>query len=173
MIDSLLNKFSSRNEFEYFFRFTKLADNFEKLWRMKSLARESLREWLVANDVEQTISENTANACSELIENSIKYGLQDEESLVLIGIKKPLITIETLNKSTVEQKNLLGDFINEVTHSEKKIAELYLEKVQKAILSNESQLGLVKIMMETEGTVELVAHDEENIAHVKIEIKIK
>ncbi len=172
MTTNLSYKITSRNEFEYFFKFTKLSQNFDKLWRMKSLARESVKEWLIANDVAPTTSEDTANSCSELIENSIKYSMEKEESLVLIGINKPVITIETLNKSEVDQKEKLLTFVNEILTSSKKITEIYLEKVQKSVLSGESQLGIVKIIMETKGDIKLIEHEENDIVHVKVTINV-
>ncbi len=165
-------KATARNEFEYFFKFKKLSPNFDKLWKMKSLARESLKGWLVASEVNPSIAEDTANACSELIENCIKFSKEQEEAQVLITINKPVITIETINKSEASQKQKFIGFINEISNSSQQITEIYLERVKKSVLSGESQLGIVKIIMETKGDVKVLDHKDDDAVHLAVTINL-
>ncbi len=70
---------------------------------MKSLTRKSVREWLLIQDIDYVMSDNIANACSELIENCIKYSIENEESYEIIKIQKHRVIVETFNISEQEQ----------------------------------------------------------------------
>ena len=54
-----------RYNFAYTFQFYKIEERFGKLWQMKTSARESLKDWLLASDISPQISGKCANACSE------------------------------------------------------------------------------------------------------------
>lgn len=158
-------------DFEYFFKFIKNDSNFNELWRMKSLARETLKEWLIATHLDVETAENCANACSELIENCIKFSLVDEYSYVLILVDNDKITVETINKSEEEkikilQKNfdcLLNKDIDDIT-------DMYITKLTENTTENseKSQLGIIKIKLETNADFQLVKRDEKNIVHIKL-----
>jgi hypothetical protein len=158
-----------QNDFEYFFRFKKGQTNFDELWRMKSSARESLREWLMAVHTEPQNAEIIANASSELIENCIKYSLVDAFSFVYIHVEDRVINIETVNKTSEEQREKIKAFLEYINKREKKAAELYIEKISESLISGNSQLGLLKILMETNGSIELLENNTENdIVHLKV-----
>ncbi len=140
---------------------------------MKSLARESLKGWLTANNVNPDLAENTANSCSELIENTIKYSVENETISVLIALNKPDILIETINVSDEEQKEKLLRYYDNLQSSSKNLSDLFLEKLQHCTTLVKSQLGLIKIILETGGKVELLEVEKNNIVHVKLSIKIQ
>ncbi len=161
-------------EFEYFFRFKKESDNFEELWRMKSTAREALNEWLIGIHISVSVSEIIANAASELIENCIKYSIIGASSFVLIHVFKKVITIETVNIAEADQKESVVNFIDYINNSNKPTSEIYLEKITESITSNKSQLGLLKIKMETDGEVSIckTIQDKENVVHLCVEMPL-
>jgi hypothetical protein len=161
------------NDFEYFFKFKKTDTNFEDLWRMKSTARESLREWLLAIHTSPHLSEVISNSASELIENCIKYSHEETLSFVLIRVDGRIVTIETVNQSEPEELASVREFIRAIHLGEKTPAEMYVEKISESLQSGKSQLGLLRILMETEGTLELVEDaEQEKEVHLLVTIKV-
>ena len=59
--------------FTYRYAFIKSENNFKDLWRLKTTTREALRAWLMAGKASGERGDAIAGACSELMENSIKY----------------------------------------------------------------------------------------------------
>lgn len=167
-----LKKFEGK-DFEYFFKFVKLEDNFNDLWRMKAIARESLKEWLVSAHINVGVAENCANACSELIENCIKFTIIDKSSFILIDIVGEDIKIETVNWTEHEKKLELIEFIEGISKPDTDIQELYVERVRESILSEKSQLGLIKILMETKGKIQILRKEDDECVHLLLQINAK
>ena len=153
-------------DFEYIFKFKKGEEKFDKLWQMKASARESLKDWLLVTDISPQISEICANACSELIENCIKYTQDETTAVVAIHATNTVITVETINPTKQNHKALLKDSIDTLTAvSDPK--QLFVEKLLYPI-DKKSHLGLIKIVMETKGTLELVQEQNDDVVHVKL-----
>lgn len=161
----------SKADFEYFFRFQKHSDNFETLWRMKSSARESLREWLSAINTSPKSAEVISSASSELIENCIKYSEPETFSFVLIKVHKNTIDIETMNRATKEQKSEVDNFMESIYTSDLTPTELYINKMIESIKSPKSQLGILRIMMETEGEVLMIDNNDESVVHFSVSME--
>ncbi len=161
---------SKRQDFEYFFRFMKTQDNFEELWRMKASARESLREWLMATHAVPKTVEVISNSASELIENCIKYSEMNAHSFVYIQVMGKTVGIETMNSSTADQKRKISEYIQFINSTSKgNPTRIYLDKIAESIHTGKSQIGLLKILMETKGTLELIDHkNEKNIVHIRV-----
>ncbi len=161
-------------DFEYFFRFMKTEDNFEELWRMKSSARESLKEWLMSTHAVPKKAEVISNSASELIENCIKYSIMNAHSFVYIQVMGKTVTIETMNSSNPEQKSKIAEYMHFInTNSKDNPTRLYLEKIAESVHTGKSQIGLLKILMETKGTLEMVDHPgEENIVHIRVRMNV-
>jgi len=167
------NDLINRNDFEYFFRFKKTENNFEDLWRMKTTAREALREWLFSMHKTPQMVEVIANSSSELIENCIKYSDQGSFSFVLMRVHGDEVTIETANKAEPELKQNVVRFVEYITAKQNNPTEIYIKKITESLATGKSQLGLLKILMETEGAMEVVQDKgEENIVHLKVTIKV-
>lgn len=160
-------------DFEYFFKFKKKNDNFNELWRMKTMARESLKEWLIMNKIDYTIAENCANACSELVENGIKYSNENTEIYVLIRIGEGFVTVEIINETEENYKEILMKYFEDIEKdSADDLMEMYLKKVKSAVNSNHSQLGIIKILMETKGKLEMLDKINKDLVHIKLTVSI-
>lgn len=159
-----------KSDFEYFIKFVKTDDNFNELWRMKLLARDSLKEWLIASHVNIKHAEDIANACAELIENSIKYSKEDQEAYVSINIGDHVVVIETYNMCDPHMKDDLHTFVDDLTEERKSkdISEIYLERMNLSFTTGESKLGLIKILMETDAKIEVVETGEKDIVFFKV-----
>lgn len=161
-----------KNEFEYAFKFIRTTSNHESLWKMKTAARESLRQWLTAiNAADETRINAVSNAVSELVENAIKYSIINSESFVSIQVNAFNIVISTINRtepSNVKKIKEIVDKINRIND----INTLFLEQIQNISQQGTgSQLGLIKIRMETGGLIELISSTEsEELAHFKVSI---
>ncbi len=172
--DELLNykELYEEKDFEYFFRFKRTENNFTELWRMKSAARESLKEWLLSMHVNPLISEAVSNASSELIENCIKYSVLDAYSFVLINVFERNIFIETVNKAGQEQISGIKEILNYITGSNKTINDVYIERIRQSCMVGKSQLGLVKIILETKGNIMIIDEKDNDIIHLRIKIEV-
>ena len=161
-------------DFEYTFQFQKTEEHFDQLWQMKSSARESLKDWLLASSVTPKIAETCANACSELIENCIKYAQNYTRAGVLIHVNQPDaaekadIIIETFNRSDPSHHACLSESIAAINQT----GDLKMLFVQKLLNPSygQSHLGLVKLMLETKGRMEFLPA-ENHIAHVRLRME--
>jgi hypothetical protein len=156
------------SEFAYSFKFRKTDTNFNDLWAMKSSARESLRDWMIAWTCGPKTAENCANACSELIENCIKFSLVDTVSTVSIRIRERSIEVETRNRS--DRDNLCM-----VTGMIEKLGEIddlrsYFARTLLSPNRGKSQLGILKIVMETRGTLQIVPAKDPDLVQIRLEI---
>jgi hypothetical protein len=157
------------NNLGYNFRFRKTEEHFNELWEMKSSFREHLQDWLTAADVHPHISEICANACSELLENCIKYTQNHTIATVGIYITGHSILVETINKAEQEHKKTLSDFLNKLqTTSDPK--QLFIDCLMHPV-DGKSQLGLIKVAIETKGILELVEEEDQEIVHVKLYVQ--
>lgn len=166
------DELENKRDFEYYFRFKKEKDNFDDLWRMKSTAREALKEWLVAIHSDLKQAEDIANGCSELIENTIKYSAVSTNAFVVIKSYDGKVVVETVNKSEPDQYRTVRDFIEYINKGDKKLEELYIERITMSITTGGSQLGILKVMMETHGSFELIDQEEENVVHLKLTVTL-
>lgn len=179
MIRKFINDLKSLEEsdFYYYFKFKKQANNFEKLWKMKASARIALKEWLLAIPYNVDTSDVLANACSELIENCIKYSRIDTNSCVEIYTIKNTVYVETMNYATEEQKQILLDFLKELYSNINTLGELYIQKLSGTIKTGNSQLGLIKIILETKGDIELLKQKPEvkdnTIVHIRLKMEME
>ena len=153
-------------DFEYIFKFKKGKEKFDKLWQMKASARESLNDWLLVTDISPQISEICANACSELIENCIKYTQAETTAVVAIHATNAVITVETINPTEQGHKALLKDSIDALNAASDP-KQIFVEKLLHPV-DKKSHLGLIKIVMETKGTLELVQEQNDAVVHVKL-----
>ncbi len=159
----------SEGDFQFGFRIRKAEENFKKLWTMKSSARESLKDWLLATNIAPKLSEICANACSELIENCIKYSRNDSMATVSISASDVVITVETINRAEKEHKDFImkiAEKLNAAPDPQLLFTEMLLNPID-----GKSQLGLAKILMETKGKVEIVQEPDEAVVHVRLKMK--
>lgn len=158
---------------DYYFTFKKEDDNFKKLWQLKSAIRESIKEWLFTGLDNLDLTDTIANACSELIENCIKYSLNDTISALYIRLTDTMIVIETLNLCLPEDKAYVTNFITDVNSGKIIPGELYVDRLVTSSHKEKSMLGLLTILLEINGKLEYVdtpGHDE--ALHVKVLIDI-
>ncbi|MFH1156548.1 MAG: hypothetical protein V1793_22315 [Pseudomonadota bacterium] len=156
------------SEFAYIFKFKKTDANFNDLWAMKSSARESLRDWLIAWVCDPKTAENCANACSELIENCIKFSIVDTVSTVLIRINEASIVVETRNMADEHNLRMVQNMIQKLAT----IDDLREYFAQTLLTPNrgKSQLGILKIIMETKGAISFVNSSDDRAVHIRLEI---
>ncbi len=165
-------RYRETRDFEYYFRFKKLPENFEELWRMKSSARESLKEWLVAVKAGFKTAEVIANSASELIENCIKYSVINTFSSIYISVMDGFVRIETVNTASDNNKKVLTQFIEIINSQKESLASLFLKKIMDYAENITSQIGLIKIMMESRGVIRLIDNSKENdIVCLRFEMK--
>ncbi len=153
-------------DFAYGFKFRRVEERFDKLWEMKVSARESLEDWLLVSDIPPRSAEICANACSELIENSIKYARNDSVANVLIRVLKHLITIETCNIAEKTHRDMLQHSLAELKRAPD-LKRLFVEKLLNP-LEGKSQLGLIKIVMETRGVLEYLPSEDEEMIRIRL-----
>ena len=161
-------------DFEYMFQFYKINAHFDQLWQMKSSARESLKDWLVASNVSPKVAETCANACSELIENCVKYTREHTRAGVAIHVDKTHITVETCNIAEPEDCRSLRHSIAAL-QAANDVKQLFIEKLLKQS-EGSGHLGLVKIALETKGRLELLkeqAEQAEQAVHVRLHMEAK
>jgi anti-sigma regulatory factor (Ser/Thr protein kinase) len=156
------------SEFAYIFKFRKTYTNFNDLWAMKSSARESLRDWMIAWVCDPKTAENSANACSELIENCIKFSLVDTVSTVRIRIREKSIVVETANRSNALNRETIREMIDKVRDMED--LRGYFARTLLTRTPGKSQLGIIKIIMETQGVISFSQGPEEGDVRVRLEI---
>ncbi len=156
--------------YSYAVQFKKLNETFEKLWQMKSTMRECIRDWLAALNVPPTMSENCANASSELIENCVKYTSEGSTVTVVISLNNSMLTVETINTAEERHRQALRKSIALLnTTSDPK--QLFVETLQHPV-EGKIHLGLIKIVMETEGQLECVLEQHADLAHVRLQIRM-
>ena len=153
-------------DFEYTFQFQKTEEHFDQLWQMKSSARESLKDWLLASSVTPKIAETCANACSELIENCVKYGREESVAAVAIHVTNTMIEIETVNATEPEHAAELRQSLDELNAADD-LKKLFVQKLLHP-MQGKSHLGLIKIVMETKGALRMMPHAANDIAHVAL-----
>ncbi len=156
-------------DFVYSFRFKKIDEQFDQLWTMKASARESLKDWLVISDIPPRTAEICANACSELIENNIKYTPNGSIATVSIYVLDNEITVETINPAEQEYIEELSQSL-ETLRTASDPREVFVDKLMHPT-EGKSQLGLIKIVVETEGTLELVKCDDGQTIHMELKMK--
>lgn len=156
-------------DFAYSFKFRRVGERFDKLWEMKVSARESLEDWLVVSDVPPRTAEICANACSELIENSIKYAQNGSIATVLIHVLNNTITVETSNTAEKAHRDALSLCLTELdTTPDPK--QLFVEKLLNPV-GGESHVGLIKIVMETKGTLECIPSEDTDMIRIRLCMK--
>ncbi len=160
-----------KKDFEYMFQFYKIEARFDQLWQMKSSARESLKDWLLASSVPPKIAETCANACSELIENCIKYTRENTRSGVAIHVDKTDIIVETCNIAKVEDCSNLRNSISALQVTED-IKQLFVERLLQQT-DGSGHLGLIKIALETKGRLELLKESADHAVHVRLCMEAK
>lgn len=158
------------SNFRYVFKFKKVDSKFDRLWHMKTTARESLKDWLLVTDVSPQMSEICANACSELIENCIKYSSEGSVTDVAIRVANAVITIETINSSSEQHYQELMQTLSQI-NSGSDLKQLFVEKLVHSAV-DKSQLGLLKIALETKGVLSLVPNDNDHILHLVVKMNI-
>ncbi len=156
-------------DFVYNFKFKKIDARFDQLWAMKASARESLKRWLVVSGIPPRTAEICANACSELTENSIKYTPNGSIATVSIHVRDDEIIVETINPAEQEHIEALNQSL-EALHTASDPREVFVDKLMHPI-EGKSQLGLIKIVVETEGALELVKCDDDHTIHMELKIK--
>lgn len=156
-------------DFRYVFKFRNRADHFEKLWQMKISARESLDDWLLVSDITPHTAEVCANACSELIENCIKYSLENAISVVAIHVTDRDIVIETINSTKPDHLSELADAVKMLDIADDP-KQVFIQKLMNPV-AGKSHLGLSKIVVETKGSLSLVPHEEAGVVHVKLKMQ--
>lgn len=157
---------SALEKIQYSFKFINSKKKFEELWRMKSSAREAVREWLVISLRDLYKVDVISNSCAELIENCIKYS--DEGSICSVNIElyQNNLTIDTENITSSEHINKLKGQMDLLNKPNIILEELYLDKIKKYMTTQESGLGFFKILMETRGHLKLNCEDN------KVQIKL-
>jgi len=173
MLGECYEDLMSRSDFQYFYKFRKTDSNFQDLWRMKSAARESLREWLLSIRTEPAMAEVISNASSELVENCIKYSKIGTYSFVLISVVNRDVRVETINSAETEQREKVRSFIRDINSGRKGLTELYIERLTESASSGKSQLGFIKLLMETKGRIEIdESPDRDEIVALRVSIEV-
>ena len=166
LYEYISNNDEARYDFRYVFKFRKRKDYFEKLWNMKISARESLEDWLLLSIASPQMAEICANACSELIENCVKYGREESVAAVAIHVTNTMIEIETVNATEPEHAAELRQSLDELNAADD-LKKLFVQKLLHP-MQGKSHLGLIKIVMETKGALRMMPHPENDIAHVAL-----
>ena len=135
---------------------------------MKSIARESLKEWLIISNVETKLADKCANASGELIENCIKYSKTNSQSQAIIRVDGNTIDLETSNYASQNDLNELSQIIDEI-HNTTNIKELFAHHLLNSD-TNQSQLGLIKIILETKGNISINNKVDKDIIHIIVRI---
>ncbi len=110
-----------------------------------------------------------ANACSELIENCVKFSKNDSTAVVSINVSDRSITVETINKAEKEHRETVSKEI-EALNAASDPRQVFAEKLLNPA-EGKSQLGIIKISMETKGKLELVQEPDEEVVRMKLEMK--
>lgn len=158
------------NDFHYYFKFKKKIDNFDDLWRMKKTGRLALREWMITFPYEQELANVIANACSELIENCIKYSVVNTAAQVEIFAIRENVYVETINIADEAQILKIKETLKLIEANMDDLVDLYLKKIKKAQDTGKSQLGLIKIIMETQGRLSIIEEAEKGILHLQLKM---
>lgn len=150
----------------YCLNFRRDEERFNELWGMKTHVRESVKDWLVASNVRSRISEVCANACSELLENCIKYTRNGSVAAVSVHLTEQTIIVETINSAYDEHIKVLRKSLD-MLYATSELKRLFVEN----LLNPDSHLGLIRVMLETKGTLELMKEKEQEIVHLKLHVK--
>ena len=164
LYEYISNNDEARYDFRYVFKFRKRKDYFEKLWNMKISARESLEDWLLLSIASPQMAEICANACSELIENCVKYGREESVAVVAIHVTNTTIVIETVNSTEREHAAELRRSL-EALDATGDPKQLFVQKLLNPV-QGKSHLGLIKMVMETKGALRIMPHAEDDVVHV-------
>lgn len=170
MIQTADARMPEKDSFSYAFTFKKVDAEFDRLWQMKSSARESLKDWLLVSGVSPKHSEICANACSELIENCIKYCREGSIANVTIRVENAIITVETFNRATSQHHQKLTGMLTQI-RSSANLEQLFVETLILST-SDKSQVGLIKIAMETKGSLTLVSPQHDEILHLVLKMTV-
>ncbi len=156
-------------DFAYSFKFQRIEKRFDKLWEMKVSARNSLADWLVVSDIPPRAAEICANACSELIENTIKYSRNGTIVTVMIHFLDNTIAVETCNAAEEEYVKALRQSLAALAAAPDP-KQLFIERLLNPV-EDESRLGLIKIVMETKGTVECLPAEDANVIRIRLRMQ--
>ena len=149
--------------------FRKTEERFDELWGLKARVRESVHDWLAASNVRLSISEVCANACSELLENCIKFTRNKSVAAISVSLTEQIIVVETINSTHglhVEVLRQSLDALRAASDPQQLFINALLNSVE-----GQSRLGLIKIILETRGTLELVPQEEQEIVHLKLRVQ--
>ena len=163
-----MNNTESNLIFQY--NFIKNQKNFNNLWKMKSNTRECIKEWLSSTNINNIIVETSSNACSELIENCIKYSIDNKLCRLQISIINNSIIIETINSAEVVNKTKILETLNLIDNNKNNLTKIYIDKLRLSAKYEKSELGFIKIMMETNGKIVVQNKDNNEEVHLILEI---
>lgn len=149
----------SVNDFNISYNFLKNNDDFEYLWRMKSIARTSLSEWLFSFKLDDNMVRVSADATSELIENCIKYSLDSTLVYVSVSVSLNEVKIATRNHAESHDIETIFQFVEKINSQRENLNELYIASIIESVSKEKSQLGLIKIMLESDGFIEVNEKD--------------
>ena len=153
----------------YRLKFRNAKERFHELWGMKAHVRENVKDWLVASNVQSRISEICATACSELLENCIKYTSNGAVAVVSVHLSDQTIIVETINPAHGDHIALLHESLDTL-QAALEPKQLFVKHLLNPI-AGKSRLGLIRIVLETRGTLELVQEKEKEIVHLKLHVK--
>lgn len=156
---------------DYRLHFRKLEKRFDELWGMKAHVRESVHDWLTASNVSSRISEVCANACSELLENCIKYASNGSVITVVVSLAEQTIVVETMNSAHNEHRASLRQALNALQASSEP-KQLFVHNLLYPV-GGESHIGLIRLILETRGTLELVPEEDQELVHLQLRVKRK
>ncbi len=154
----------------YRISFRKTEERFDELWGMKTHVRESVHDWLAASHVRLRISEVCANACSELLENCIKYTRNGSVVVVSVYLSEQTIVVETINSATGVHVEMLRESLDTLRAASEP-QQLFINTLRNPD-EGQSRLGLIRIILETSGTLELVPQEEPEIVHLKLRVQL-
>ena len=140
------------------------------MWPMVSTVRHRIHQWLLGISVDPTSAELCANASSELVENCIKYSRGESMAAVAIQVYESEITVETINSSSDVHTDAVRRSIEKVTAVDD-LKQIFVEKLMNSETES-SQLGLIKIAMETKGKLAIIPREKENLIHIVLRIPI-
>ena len=120
----------------------------------------------MVSDIPPRMAEICANACSELIENSIKHAQNNSVVTVFIHVLNKTITVETSNESEKGHREALSQSLAALdTTPDPKL--LFVERLLNPV-EGKSHLGLIKIVMETKGTLECMPSEDGDMIRIRL-----
>ena len=138
--------------------------NFCPNWSYISSCRHFVHDFLNVSLMDKSKADKGAMVASELLENATKYSI-DTETYMIVSLeeKEKKVSIQVKNRTTDEHMNILKKLLSNIKKQDP--LKAYLAQMRKASEkdSQQSQLGLVRIIYEAEAEIFLKIRDKNEI----------